>query len=203
LQVFFINTMSELTNLRKRKKRDDSEDSSICADDDKYDYGYQDHNQGTDCQAVALFDSSSLADISDDDVSHHMRFAVDTDESESDEEDIEDSDEEETDEGEIDEGGYDDGTEDRPCHPVYDKAFAQVETDLAKMAMNVIKIIEQSGCRNDRAKGCLEKARWLLNLPDTKKEMIALIGESGVGKSSLINSLLSIPKLARAVSTHS
>jgi ABC-type glutathione transport system ATPase component len=141
-------------------------------------------------------DPSSDSEMRDDDVSQEVQSTAGSKSSQSNEEDIEVSDEEDS-----EEKRYDDSTEDLPCHPVYDKDFAQVESDLAKMAVKVMNIIEQSGCHNDRAKGCLEQAKLLLNLPDTKKEIIALIGESGVGKSSVINSLLNIPKLARAVSS--
>jgi ABC-type glutathione transport system ATPase component len=182
-----------LVNACKRKKRDESEDSSVRGDDDESDFSSQGNKEVVVHGLDTLMNPLSDADMCDDDVSKEAQSEADSDDSGLQDEDMED----------YDEGGYDVTTEEMRNHPVYDKNFAQVETDLAKMAMKVIKIIKQSGCQNDRANGCLEKARWLLNLPDTKKELIALIGESGVGKSSLINSLLSIPKLARAVSTYS
>lgn len=87
-----------------------------------------------------------------------------------------------------------------PKHVVFDKDFKQVGQDLSNRARKLKELVKQSGCENDRVKGCLEKAEMLEKIPDPTPKKIALVGDAGVGKSSLVNSLVGIPKLAKAVS---
>ncbi|KAF1827315.1 uncharacterized protein K489DRAFT_406028 [Dissoconium aciculare CBS 342.82] len=178
---------------RKRQQRRENEDLSIdssdetCASDNpQMDTDEESH------EAHPSVEESFRIDEDDYDTSYagEGSLVTDPDEHSSDQDSN----------GDPTEEGYDEAIEVMPRHVVYDKDFPQISQDLSKLATSVCGIIERSGCDNDRSKGCLEKAQWLTKTPDAEKEIVALIGDSGVGKSSLINSLIGIPKLARALS---
>jgi hypothetical protein len=191
----FNKTMFTPGSSRKRQQRRENEDLSIdssdetCASDNsQMDTDEESH------EAHPSVEESFRIDEDDYDTSYAGEGSLVTDPNEH------SSDQDSN--GDPTEEGYDEAIEVMPRHVVYDKDFPQISQDLSKLATSVCGIIERSGCDNDRSKGCLEKAQRLTKTPDAEKEIVALIGDSGVGKSSLINSLIGIPKLARAVSSH-
>lgn len=94
---------------------------------------------------------------------------------------------------------YDESVEGWPSCVAYDGAFEQLREDLNSLPREALKIIDASGCYSQRALSLRERADELTRLPRADREKIALLGNTGAGKSSLLNSLLDRPGMARAV----
>lgn len=95
---------------------------------------------------------------------------------------------------------YDSSLENYPEHPAFDKDFQQVLDDLEGIGKRAQKIINDSSCNNRRVQGCRSNAIAASSAPEPPIFNIGLFGDTGSGKSSLINSLLDMPTLAKAMS---
>lgn len=95
---------------------------------------------------------------------------------------------------------YDSSLESYPEHPAFDNGFQQVLQDLEGLGKRAQKIIDDSGCQNRRVQGCRSNAIAASSAPEPPVFNIGLFGDTGSGKSSLLNSLLDMPSLAKAMS---
>lgn len=96
---------------------------------------------------------------------------------------------------------YEECEEPWPTCIAYDSAFSQLKCDLNSIPRAALKIIDESGCHSQRVLSLRKNALELTTVPRSNREKIALLGNTGAGKSSLLNSVLDRPGFARAVST--
>ena len=95
-----------------------------------------------------------------------------------------------------DDGGpyYDASKEKPPSHPVFDDSFQEVKDKLE----NVLSRVEKQLAQSDHKHLAKLKSSFgdISKVPSLKRLRIALVGQPGSGKSSLINSLLDCEDLA-------
>lgn len=94
---------------------------------------------------------------------------------------------------------YDEGGEPWPACVAFDLDFANLKEHLSQISNTAMKIVDDSGCQSQRALSLRKNACQGTNVPRSNREKVALLGNTGAGKSSLLNSLLDRPDLARAV----
>ncbi|RYP05881.1 hypothetical protein DL765_009691 [Monosporascus sp. GIB2] len=93
-----------------------------------------------------------------------------------------------------------------PTHPFFTSSFQAVlkdGLDIAKGIANMIQSIPDSIERGPEIHRLLEDARSLSSFVGSDTRTIAVLGDSGQGKSSLINSLLHFPDIAKTGDTGS
>jgi predicted GTPase len=63
----------------------------------------------------------------------------------------------------------------------------------------VLNILQEGGIQSKLLDIHMAKAKELCSFPETDRVRIAILGSAGVGKSSLLNAVTSIPGLAKSV----
>ncbi|KAK4631147.1 hypothetical protein CLAFUW4_03299 [Fulvia fulva] len=86
-----------------------------------------------------------------------------------------------------------------PDFPAYDQEIPRIREQLTGIVRDVCKIVEQHPCGSSHMANFSEKGKGLFKIPEPAVIKIALVGNPGVGKSSLLNYLIDIPDLARAL----
>ncbi|KAI6808123.1 hypothetical protein KC332_g13506 [Hortaea werneckii] len=86
-----------------------------------------------------------------------------------------------------------------PARSVYDGAFVKTVAELSDIAKRALKILRESQCSSKRVRGLTTHAEELSQVPRPEREKVALLGNTGAGKSSLLNSLLGLPNMAKAM----
>ncbi|KAJ6003115.1 hypothetical protein N7451_005662 [Penicillium sp. IBT 35674x] len=96
------------------------------------------------------------------------------------------------------------GSDPLPKAPIYDpglqRGLRDVRKQLARL-LNIILLSEVVIDQNSNLKGLKDETEKLANFQYPKSRTVGFIGTSGEGKSSLINSLLDQPNIARASSS--
>ena len=83
-----------------------------------------------------------------------------------------------------------------PKLPVYHPAFLRAVQICTKLVEDAVVILKNAEYKDTRVLQLLRKAANSKTLKYPRPRMVGLIGDSGVGKSSLINSLLDTPDIA-------
>jgi GTP-binding protein EngB required for normal cell division len=63
----------------------------------------------------------------------------------------------------------------------------------------MLNILQENGDQNKSINKHMARAKEICNFPETDRLKIAILGCAGVGKSSLLNAVTSIPGLAKSV----
>ena len=85
-----------------------------------------------------------------------------------------------------------------PKLPVYHPAFLRAEQICTELVEGAFIILKNAEYKDTRVLQLLQKASMSRTLEYPEPKLVGLIGDSGVGKSSLINSLLDTPDIALA-----
>ncbi|KAI7480340.1 hypothetical protein KC357_g4002 [Hortaea werneckii] len=93
---------------------------------------------------------------------------------------------------------YSERGEPYPKLSAYDEAIPRIKYAYTGIARQVLSIIEKNPCDSAALAKFVAKAPDILCIPKPRPVKIALLGETGVGKSSLLNSVIDIPDVARA-----
>lgn len=94
---------------------------------------------------------------------------------------------------------YNPTTETYPTCPVYHKDMPKLSSDLTEIPKKIVGILQQYACESGPVKFHQKAAEILFEIPTPKKLRVALLGDAGAGKSSVLNSLSDIPDLAKSV----
>ncbi|KAK5727635.1 hypothetical protein LTR17_012595 [Elasticomyces elasticus] len=94
---------------------------------------------------------------------------------------------------------YAESDEAYPECAIYDSDIAAITEMLTDIPAKVKEVLDSQDCDAKHVKSHLNAASALASIPITKRLKVALIGNSGVGKSSFLNNLCDIPELAKAV----
>lgn len=68
-----------------------------------------------------------------------------------------------------------------PHRVAYDQAFKDIVTELTGIAKRALKIFHESQCTSKRVRGCTAHAAELSQFPKSKREKVALLGNTGAG----------------------
>lgn len=94
---------------------------------------------------------------------------------------------------------YTEAEEDFPAHAIYDTDLAGISEQLAGLPPKLLEALQDQSCNSKQLDGHIQRARELLTVPSTDPIRVAVLGDAGTGKSSLLNSLTDIPGLAYSV----
>ncbi|KAL9588376.1 MAG: hypothetical protein Q9203_002813 [Teloschistes exilis] len=88
-----------------------------------------------------------------------------------------------------------------PNIPAYHPSFARLENHYEDLLEAAIKTLESSTYHDDVTDRLSKECRNLRKIQYPHAQVVGLVGDSGVGKSSLINAILDTPELALAGAT--
>lgn len=97
------------------------------------------------------------------------------------------------------EAGYDDSEETLPQHPAFDPKIGDLLQQAADLMSMLKSIIEKYNNDSEDLQTMFQRAAKAMEVPETKPKIVGLLGDTGSGKSSTVNSLASIFGLAKAV----
>ncbi|TKA67263.1 hypothetical protein B0A49_04118 [Cryomyces minteri] len=121
---------------------------------------------------------------------------------------VEDSDQEEQSSDEDDDEDEDDiyvaeDKETPPNFPAYHPEFLSIGAKMSDIMSRIHLLLEASGDSDEVCSSRTDRCEELKTLPTPKPARIALLGDTGVGKSSLMNSFLDRTHLAKEACYHS
>ncbi|PIB00158.1 hypothetical protein CB0940_02595 [Cercospora beticola] len=88
-----------------------------------------------------------------------------------------------------------------PKLPAYDPVFSEIENGLTGIVEHIIDLVGRFPCKSTYVKNFRAKAEELRAVPRPQPMRIALLGDTGAGKSSLLNSIVDVPNIAKAISS--
>lgn len=94
---------------------------------------------------------------------------------------------------------YNESTEPLPKAVVYDPDFKKVHKETLRLMAEVANIVPEESRGFARTRHLVTRSRELAEFPITRKRLINMVGKSGSGKSSLLNSMIGIPGHAKAI----
>lgn len=95
---------------------------------------------------------------------------------------------------------YSEDQEPLPRRACYDEDIEGITKRLSDIAKKAHELFTESANKSKTAAAHKVRADQLQVLPDTGKLRVAILGDAGTGKSSLLNSLTDTPELAKSVS---
>ncbi|KAK3709592.1 hypothetical protein LTR37_010813 [Vermiconidia calcicola] len=103
------------------------------------------------------------------------------------------------DDSDDDDATYDECSEDFPRCAAYHPRFLEICDRLKNMAKEAQGVLRTQTCRSKDVQDLRSRVEEVLDIPEPDRPMIGLLGDTGSGKSSLVNSLTDIPDLAGAL----
>lgn len=94
---------------------------------------------------------------------------------------------------------YNESAEPFPKAVVYDPDFKKVHEDTLRLMGEVANIVPEESRELTRTRHLVVRSRELAEFPITRKRLINMVGKSGSGKSSLLNSMIGMPGHAKAI----
>lgn len=96
---------------------------------------------------------------------------------------------------------YNEGLEDLPRHPMFDPALQGIAKKVLKIPHQLLDQFPQRDQKTSIILGAhIDRAEELRRVPTTERLTIAMLGDAGVGKSSLLNAIADTKDLAKSVS---
>ncbi|KAF2722141.1 hypothetical protein K431DRAFT_245903 [Polychaeton citri CBS 116435] len=96
--------------------------------------------------------------------------------------------------------GYSERQEPFPAFPVYDTGMAALKDRMVQIPVQILRLLGRLNPSSEVVQSQTHRAVRMLSLPAPRRRRIAILGDAGKGKSSLINSLTDIDDLARSSS---
>ncbi|KAK5700424.1 hypothetical protein LTR17_022926 [Elasticomyces elasticus] len=87
-----------------------------------------------------------------------------------------------------------------PGCAIYDKDIPAIKKAMTGIPKKAVEVLTGQDCSGKHAKTHMRAAQALLEIPTTKRPKIALIGNAGVGKSSLLCAVTDMLNLAKSLS---
>ncbi|OQN99565.1 hypothetical protein B0A48_14707 [Cryoendolithus antarcticus] len=97
-------------------------------------------------------------------------------------------------------GQYAEANKPWPSHVIYDERIPQLFENLRQVAGQVVETFTTHKAAVKHVEEHIARARELIDLPKTTKLRIAVLGNAGTGKSSLLNAVTDCPDLAKSLS---
>ncbi|KAK4550660.1 hypothetical protein LTR36_000239 [Oleoguttula mirabilis] len=94
---------------------------------------------------------------------------------------------------------YNERSEPFPSCAAYDARFAEIEDRLVELASGAKAVLDGQMCDTDAVDRLQALASDAATVPEPRREMIGLLGDTGAGKSSFTNSFTDIPNMAKAL----
>lgn len=98
------------------------------------------------------------------------------------------------------EESYSERQEPYPACAMFDPDVPEIKLSLEGISKHALTVLEEHPCNNFLVEQFKRKAQELVTMRKPRAVRIALLGNAGAGKSSLLNSLTDIPGLAKTAS---
>ncbi|KAK4963171.1 hypothetical protein LTR10_000799 [Elasticomyces elasticus] len=188
----------------KRKRKAQPKNLSVSQDSDSDDYAEPDQDDEAEDDNVAAYaeeepgdDGDGVADADEDDDENENVVDGEIEESDSGEDIQSDYKDEETDDEDDPKCAYTEAQEPYPREAYYDPGIDDIKAKCRAILAEIVAILNKHLCHTAAVEEFRIKARAYADVPETEPIVIALGGNSGMGKSSSTNSLNDIPELAR------
>lgn len=94
---------------------------------------------------------------------------------------------------------YDESQEPFPACVVYDSGIEDIRKRLTLIPNAILQILPEDSIKSKSLNMHIAKAKEISEFPKTAGIKIAILGNAGAGKSSLLNAVTDIPELAKSV----
>lgn len=94
---------------------------------------------------------------------------------------------------------YDESQEPFPACVVYDSGIEDIKKRLTLIPNAILQILPKDSIKSKSLNMHIAKAKEISEFPKTAGIKIAILGNAGAGKSSLLNAVTDVPELAKSV----